>query len=151
MERTLVLVKPDGVQRALVGTVISRLEQRGLKLVGLKLMQVSRSLAEHHYAEHVGKGFYEELLAFITSSPIVAAVVEGPNAIEAVRQLMGKTNPMQAEVGTLRGDFALDTGHNLVHGSDSPASAQREIALFFQQHELADYRRIDEVWVAPSN
>src|SRR5688572_23997309 len=113
MERTLVLVKPDGVQRGLVGTVIGRLEQRGLKLTGLKLMQVSRALAEQHYAEHAGKGFYEELLAFITSSPVVAAVVEGPNAIEAVRQLMGRTNPMQADSGTLRGDLALDTGHNL--------------------------------------
>jgi len=147
MERTLVLVKPDGVQRGLVGTVLGRLEQRGLKLVGLKLIQIRRDLAEQHYAEHVGKGFYEELLQFITSGPVAAAVVEGPNAIEAVRQLMGKTNPMQAEAGTLRGDFALDTGHNLVHGSDSPASAAREIGLFFKDEELVGYRRIDEGWV----
>ena len=147
MERTLVLVKPDGVQRGLVGAVLGRLEQRGLKLIALKLMQVTRALAEQHYAEHVGKGFYEELIAFITSSPIVAAVVEGPNAIEAVRQLMGRTNPMQADSGTLRGDFALDTGHNLVHGSDSPASAAREIGLFFKNEDLVDYRRIDEGWV----
>jgi nucleoside-diphosphate kinase len=149
MERTLILVKPDGVQRGLVGTVLGRLEQRGLKLVGLKLLRVSRALAEQHYAEHVGKGFYEELLSFITSSPVVAAVVEGPNAIEAVRQLMGRTNPMQAEAGTLRGDFALDTGHNLVHGSDSPSSALREIGLFFRDEELVRYTRVDEQWVSP--
>src|SRR3712207_3727694 len=126
MERTLILVKPDAMQRGLAGEIITRLERRGLRIVGLKLMQVSRELAERHYGEHQGKGFYEGLIGYITSSPIIAAVFEGTNAIEAARQTMGKTNPLQAAPGTIRGDLGLETGRNLVHGSDSPDSAARE-------------------------
>ncbi|MCP2165108.1 nucleoside-diphosphate kinase [Goodfellowiella coeruleoviolacea] len=131
-ERTLVLVKPDGVARGLVGEVVSRIERKGLKLVALELRNVERSLAEQHYAEHAGKGFFGDLLDFITSGPVVAAVVEGPRAIAAFRQLAGGTDPVEkATPGTLRGDFGLETQFNLVHGSDSPESAQREIALWF--------------------
>ncbi|MBI2760841.1 MAG: nucleoside-diphosphate kinase, partial [Chloroflexi bacterium] len=120
MERTLILIKPDAMQRGLAGEIIGRLERRGLRIVGLKLMQVPDGLARRHYAEHEGKGFYEGLIQYITSSPIIAAVIEGTNAIEAARQSMGKTNPLQAAPGTIRGDLALETGRNLVHGSDSP-------------------------------
>ena len=130
-ERTLVLVKPDGVRRGLVGEVIGRLERKGLTLVALELRTLDRSLAEAHYGEHASKPFFGELVDFITSGPLVAMVVEGPRAIEAVRGLMGATDPVKAAPGSLRGDFALEIGQNLVHGSDSPESAQREIELFF--------------------
>ncbi|MCP2260128.1 nucleoside diphosphate kinase [Streptoalloteichus tenebrarius] len=131
-ERTLVLVKPDGVSRGLVGEVISRIERKGLKLVALELRAVDRGLAEQHYAEHDGKPFFESLLEFITSGPVVAAVVEGPRAIAAFRQLAGGTDPVEkATPGTIRGDFALETQFNLVHGSDSADSAAREIKLWF--------------------
>jgi nucleoside-diphosphate kinase len=131
-ERTLVLVKPDGVARGLVGEVISRIERKGLKLVALELRNVERSLAEQHYAEHAERSFFGDLLDFITSGPVVAAVVEGPRAIAAFRQLAGGTDPVEkATPGTLRGDFGLETQFNLVHGSDSPESAKREIALWF--------------------
>ena len=131
MERTFVMVKPDGVQRNLVGEVISRFEKRGLKLVGLKLMQISQELAAKHYGEHQGKPFYDELIGFITSGPVVAMVWEGLNAVSVVRNMMGKTNPAEAAPGTIRGDFALYMVNNVVHGSDSPDSATREINLFF--------------------
>ena len=131
-ERTLVLVKPDGVNRGLVGEVISRIERKGLRLVALRLRSVDRALAEQHYAEHDGKPFFESLLAFITSAPVVAAVVEGERSIAAFRQIAGGTDPVEKAVpGSLRGDFALETQSNLVHGSDSPASAEREIKLWF--------------------
>ncbi len=131
-ERTLVLVKPDGVSRGLVGEVISRIERKGLTLVALELRSVARSLAEQHYAEHDGKGFFTSLLEFITSGPVVAMVVEGPRAIAAFRQLAGGTDPVEkAMPGSLRGDFGLETQYNLVHGSDSPDSAAREIKLWF--------------------
>ena len=131
-ERTLVLVKPDGVSRGLVGEVISRIERKGLDVVALELRKVERELAEQHYAEHDGKPFFESLLEFITSGPVLAAVVEGPRAIAAFRQLAGGTDPVEkATPGTLRGDFALETQYNLVHGSDSPESAEREISLWF--------------------
>ncbi len=147
MERTLVLLKPDALQRRLVGTIIARFEAKGLNIVAMKLVQVSRSLAERHYAEHVGKPFYGELVSFITSAPVVALVVAGPRAIEAVRRLMGKTNPFDADPGTIRGDFGLSVGMNLVHGSDSPASAAREIPLFFTEAELLAYEMTDAAWL----
>ena len=130
-ERTLVLVKPDGVSRGLVGEVISRIERKGLGLAALELRNVERAVAEQHYAEHAGKPFYESLLEFITGGPLVAMVVEGENAIAAFRQLAGATNPVQAGNGSIRGDFALEVQYNIVHGSDSPESAKREIDLWF--------------------
>jgi nucleoside-diphosphate kinase len=130
-ERTLVLVKPDGVSRGLVGEVISRIERKGLTLAALELRNVERSVAEQHYAEHASKPFFESLLEFITSGPLVAAVVEGDNAIAAFRQLAGATNPVQAENGSIRGDYALEVQYNIVHGSDSTESAKREIDLWF--------------------
>lgn len=147
MERTLVLVKPDGMQRGLAGEIISRLERRGLRLVGLKLLRMDRALAERHYEAHVGKSFFEPLVRYITSAPIVAAVFEGTNAVEAVRNSMGTTNPVQAAPGTIRGDLALEIGRNLVHGSDSTESAAREIALFFRQEELVAWERDTDPWI----
>ena len=130
-ERTLVLVKPDGVSRGLVGEVISRIERKGLTLAALELRNVERAVAEQHYAEHAGKPFYESLLEFICGGPLVALVVEGENAIAAFRQLAGATNPVAANNGSIRGDFALEVQYNIVHGSDSPESAKREIDLWF--------------------
>lgn len=147
MERTLVLVKPDGVQRGLIGEIISRLERRGLKLVGMKLMQVDDALARQHYGEHVDRPFFAGLVAFITSSPVVAMAWEAENAVEAVRNTMGQTNPTTSPPGTIRGDLALDIGRNLVHGSDSPESAERELALFFGAGELLDYTRANDGWI----
>ena len=147
MERTLVLVKPDGVQRGLIGEVISRLERRGLKLVGMKLMQVDDALARRHYGEHVDRPFFPGLVEFITSSPVVAMAWEAENAVEAVRNTMGQTDPTASPPGTIRGDLALDIGRNLVHGSDSPDSAQRELSLFFSAAELLDYSRGNDPWI----
>ena len=147
MERTLVLVKPDGVQRGLIGEIISRLERRGLKLVGMKLMKVDDPLARQHYGEHVDRPFFAGLVAFITSSPVVAMAWEAENAVEAVRNTMGQTNPTTSPPGTIRGDLALDIGRNLVHGSDSPESAERELALFFEAGELLDYTRANDGWI----
>ena len=147
MERTLALVKPDGVQRGLVGEVISRLEQRGLKLVGMKLMRADEALARQHYAEHLDKPFFHGLVEFITSAPLVAMVWEADNAIEVVRKTMGDTSPAGSAPGTIRGDLALDIGRNLVHGSDSPASAQREVGLFFRSEEILDYSRSTDPWI----
>ena len=147
MERTLVLVKPDGVQRGLIGEIIGRLERRGLKLVGMKLMQVDDPLARQHYGEHVDRPFFAGLVAFITSSPVVAMAWEAENAVEAVRNTMGQTNPTTSPPGTIRGDLALDIGRNLVHGSDSPESAERELALFFEAGELLDYTRANDGWI----
>ena len=147
MERTLVLVKHDGVQRGLIGEVINRLERRGLKLVGMKLMQVDASLARQHYGEHVDRPFFGGLVDFITSSPVVAMAWEADNVVEAVRNTMGQTNPTTSPLGTIRGDFGLDIGRNLVHGSDSPESAERELALFFNSGELLDYARANDHWI----
>ena len=147
MERTLVLVKPDGVQRGLIGEVISRLEGRGLKLVGMKLMQVDDALARRHYGEHVDRPFFAGLVEFITSSPVVAMAWEGDNAVAAVRNTMGQTNPTDSPPGTIRGDLALDIGRNLVHGSDSPESARRELDLFFSAGEILDYTRSNDPWI----
>ena len=147
MERTLVLVKPDGVQRGLIGEVINRLEQLGLKLVGMKLMEVDDALARQHYGEHVDRPFFGGLVEFITSAPVVAMAWEADNAVEAVRNTMGQTNPTSSPPGTIRGDLGLDIGRNLVHGSDSPESAQRELSLFFSDGELLDYTRSNDPWI----
>jgi nucleoside-diphosphate kinase len=147
MERTLVLIKPDAMQRGLASEILGRMERRGLRMVGLKLLRVDRALAERHYAEHAGKPFYEGLVGYITASPIIAAVFEGTSAVEAVRNTMGKTNPREAEPGTIRGDFGLEIGRNLVHGSDSPDSAAREVALFFSETELVKVERSVDQWV----
>ncbi len=148
MERTLVLVKPDGVQRGLIGETIARLERRGLKLVGLKLMRMTPELSARHYAEHQGKAFYRGLISFITSGPIVAMVWEGREAVMVVRSQMGATDPLKALPGTIRGDLALDHGMNLIHGSDSAARAQTEISLFFRPDELVEYERTGDRWIA---
>jgi nucleoside-diphosphate kinase len=147
VEKTLVLVKPDGVQRGLIGEVISRLERRGLRLVAAKFMQVSRELAETHYAIHKGKGFYEGLIKYITSAPVMAMVWEGPNAVAAVRQTMGSTRPTEAAPGTLRHDYALEVGRNLTHASDSPENGINEVALWFQPHELVEWKREMDRWI----
>lgn len=147
MQRTLVLVKPDGVQRGLVGTIIGRLEQRGLKLIALKMMQLTDELAARHYAEHQAKPFYGGLIAFITSGPVVAMIWEGREAVTVVRSLMGSTDPLKAAPGTIRGDLALDLGMNLIHGSDSPARAEAEMALFFSDRELHQYQRTVDRWI----
>jgi len=147
MQRTLILIKPDAMQRGLAGEVISRIERRGLKIVALKLMQIDDALARRHYAEHEGKPFLEGLVRFITSSPVIAGVIEGPNAVEAARATMGATDPQQAAPGTIRGDLALYIQNNLIHGSDSPESAQREIALFFNEADVLSWERSVDVWV----
>lgn len=147
MERTLVLIKPDAVERGLIGEIISRLEHRGLKVVGLKLVDVSESLARRHYAVHEGKPFFEPLISYITSSPVVAMVVEGPDAIAIVRRTMGATAPAEAAPGTIRGDYALEIGRNLVHGSDGSGTAQQEITLWFNEDELIGWERATDRWI----
>ncbi|MCD6520516.1 MAG: nucleoside-diphosphate kinase [Anaerolineae bacterium] len=147
MERTLVIIKPDAVQRGLVGEIISRLENRGLKIVGMKLIQIDEALARRHYSVHEGKPFFEGLIRYITSAPVVVMVLEGKKAIEVVRRTMGATNPVEAAPGTIRADFALEIGRNLVHGSDGPETAQREIALFFREEELVSWQRDTDKWI----
>jgi nucleoside-diphosphate kinase len=147
MERTLVLVKPDGVQRGLIGKIIDRFETRGLKLAGLKLIQMSDELAAQHYAVHVGKPFYESLVSYIVSGPVAAMAWEGNDVISIVRATMGITNPAAAPPGTIRGDFAVEIGRNLVHGSDSPENAEYELNLFFDDGELVSWRREIEPWI----
>ena len=147
MEQTLVLVKPDGVQRGLVGEIVGKLEKRGLKLVGLKLLQVDEDLAHRHYGEHVDRPFFPGLVSFITSGPVVAMAWEANNAVEIVRSTMGPTNPAVAGPGTIRGDLGVDIGRNLIHGSDSAESAERELALFFQPGEILSYNRSNDGWI----
>jgi nucleoside-diphosphate kinase len=147
MERTLILVKPDAMQRGLAGEIISRLERRGLRIAAMRMLRVDEDLAARHYAEHTEKPFYRTLVDFITSTPIVAAVMEGPNAVEIVRSTMGATDPRKAAPGTIRGDFGLFITQNLIHGSDSPASAAREIALFFDETEIHSYPRDIDRWL----
>ncbi|MBS3983762.1 MAG: nucleoside-diphosphate kinase [Dethiobacter sp.] len=147
MERTFLMIKPDGVQRNLVGEIISRFEKKGFQLVGLKLIQISPELAAKHYGEHLGKPFYGELIEFITSGPVVAMVWQGLNAVAVARTMMGKTNPADAAPGTIRGDLAVFMGNNVVHGSDSPESAEREIKLFFSSAELVSYSKADDCWL----
>ncbi len=151
MERTFVLVKPDGVQRGLIGEVTARLEQRGMKLVAAKFMQVSRSLAEQHYAVHKGKPFYEGLVNYITSAPVMAMVWEGPSAVAAVRQTMGATRPTEAAPGTVRHDYALTIGRNLTHASDSVENGETEIALWFKPEELVSWSRPQDAWIFENN
>ena len=148
-ERTFVMAKPDAVQRGLIGEIMTRLEDRGLKLVGAKFMQIDEELAHEHYGEHEGKPFFEGLVEFITSGPVMAMVWEGADATRQVRQMMGETDPADAQPGTIRGDLGLDLGHNVIHGSDheDEGANEREIDLFFDDEELVDYERADAVWV----
>lgn len=146
-ERTLVMLKPDAVQRGLVGEIISRLERKGLKIVALRMLQLDRELAERQYEVHRGKDFFAGLVEFVISAPVVAMVVEGDEAIKVVRKLMGATDPLEAEPGTIRGDFSLSLRKNLIHSSDSPEAAAREIALFFREEELISYELISAPWI----
>jgi nucleoside-diphosphate kinase len=150
LQKTLVLLKPDAVQRGLVGELVSRLERKGLKLVGMKLVRMDDALARQHYAEHVDKPFFKGLAEFITSGPLVAMAIEGEDAIGMVRSLVGETNPASAAPGTIRGDYAVSIGLNLVHGSDSPESAKRELALFFEENEILEYDRATDPWIIES-
>lgn len=147
MEQTFIMVKPDGVQRALTGNIISRIEAKGFKLKAMKLMKINKELAREHYAEHQAKPFFGELVNFICSGPVVAMVWEGDNIISTLRLMMGKTNPAEASPGTIRGDLALKVDQNIIHGSDSGEAAQREIELFFNPEEIIDYRRDIEKWI----
>ena len=147
-ERTFVMAKPDAVQRGLIGEMVSRFEDRGLKLVGAKFVRIDRDLAEDHYGEHEGKPFFSDLVGFITSGPVMAMVWEGQDAVAQVRTMMGETDPAESAPGTIRGDYGLDLGRNVVHGSDTEeGSAEREIDLFFDDDELVDYERADEAWL----
>jgi nucleoside-diphosphate kinase len=149
VQRTFVAIKPDGVERGLVGEVLGRFERRGLKLVGLKMLTVPKDMAENHYGEHKGKPFYEGLVNYITSAPIVAMVLEGKDAVALARAVIGATNPANAAPGTIRGDLAVEIGRNVVHGSDSPESAKREIGIFFKEHEqLAKWDRTLDKWIS---
>jgi nucleoside-diphosphate kinase len=150
MDRTLILVKPDAMQRGLAGEIIARLERRGLKIVGMKLLHMDEALAKKHYAIHEGKPFFKPLVDYITSSPIIAAVLEGTKSVDVTRNTMGATNPVEAGLGTIRGDFGLEIGRNLVHGSDSPENASKEIALFFSPQELVSYKRDIDRWIIES-
>lgn len=147
MERTLILIKPDAMQRGLAGEIITRFERRGLRMVAMRLLKVDKAMAKKHYGEHVGKPFFDGLVDYITSSPIIAAVFEGTNAVAAARQLMGSTRPTEAAPGTIRADFGLEVGRNLVHGSDSVASAKREIEIFFAGQRIQSWSRNVDPWV----
>jgi nucleoside-diphosphate kinase len=151
MERSLVLVKPDGVQRGLIGEIFTRLERRGLRIIGAKFIWVKRELAETHYAIHKGKLFYEGLIDYITSSPVMAMVWEGPNAISAVRQTMGATRPTEAAPGSVRHDFGLQVGRNLTHASDSPETGEEEVALWFKEDEIVHWERSIDRWLFENN
>jgi nucleoside-diphosphate kinase len=147
MERTLIIIKPDAVQRGLIGKIVARLERRGLRIAAMKLMKIDEALAQRHYAIHEGKPFYEPLIDYITSSPVVVMVLEGNSAIEIVRRTMGATNPAEAAPGTIRADFGLEIGRNLVHGSDGPDTAAFEVSLFFDEEEILSYDRDTDPWI----
>jgi len=147
MDRSLVLVKPDAIQRALAGEIIYRLERKGLKIIAMKMLHMDKTLAQRHYAIHKGKAFFNDLVHFITSTPLIAIVFQGENAVQIIRQMMGETDPSKAPSGTIRGDFGIDIGHNLVHGSDSPENARKEIDLFFSAEEIFDYDRELDTWI----
>jgi nucleoside-diphosphate kinase len=147
MERSLVLIKPDAIQRGLAGEIISRLEKKGLKIVAMKMLHMDNNLAQRHYDIHKGKDFFDDLVNFITSSPLIAIVFQGKNAVEIIRQMMGETDPAKAQSGTIRGDFGIDIGHNLIHGSDSQENASREINLFFSAEEIFNYDRELDTWI----
>ena len=147
IERTFVMIKPDGIQRGLVGKLIERLEKGGLKIVAMKLLSVSHNIAEKHYGIHKGKKFYENLLEYITSGPVLIMVWEGDKVVERVRKIVGETDPLEARPGTIRGDFAQQIGRNLIHASDSPENARKEINLWFIDKEIISYKKIDETWL----
>jgi nucleoside-diphosphate kinase len=147
MEKSLVLIKPDAIQRGLAGEIISRLERKGLKIVAMKMLHMDKNLAQRHYAIHKGKAFFEDLVNFITSGPVIAIIFQGKNAVEVIRQMMGETDPAKAHSGTIRGDFGIDIGHNLVHGSDSLENASQEIDLFFSAEEIFNYDRELDTWI----
>jgi len=147
MEKSLVLIKPDAVQRGLAGEIISRLEKKGLKIVAMKMLRMDKAMAQRHYAIHKGKPFYEDLVRFITSGPIIAIVFQGNSAVEAIRQMAGLTDPAKASTGTIRGDMGMDIGHNLIHGSDSLENASTEIDLFFTADEIVSYDREIDRWI----
>ncbi len=147
MERTLIIIKPDGVERSLIGPIITRFEQRGLKIVGMKMLKVSDKLARQHYAVHEGKSFFEPLIEYITSAPVVVMALEGPQAVQAARNTIGSTKPVEATAGSIRGDFGMMVGRNLVHGSDSPENGAAEIALWFDESELISYERAVDRWI----
>lgn len=147
MERTFVMIKPDGVQRGLVGDIVGRFERRGLKVVAMKMLVLDNEMAKKHYAEHAAKPFFQGLVSFITSGPVVAMVIEGRDVVSIVRSMLGATSPAKSAPGTIRGDFALEMGRNVIHASDSPESAKREISLYFDNTEIVNYKRIDEQWL----
>ncbi len=147
MERSLIILKPDAVQRGLIGPILTRIEQRGLRIVGMKLIQIDDALARRHYAVHEGKPFFNDLISYISSGPVVVLVVTGSNVIEIVRSMVGATNPVKAAPGTIRGDFALEIGRNLIHASDSPENGEMEVNLFFRAEELVDMRRSTDQWI----
>ncbi|MGI5823713.1 MAG: nucleoside-diphosphate kinase [Dethiobacteria bacterium] len=147
MQKTFIMLKPDAVQRNLMGEVICRFEKKGLKAIAIKMLKISREMAEKHYGEHQGKPFFDELVNFITSGPVVAMIWEGRGAIQVARQMMGSTDPQEAPPGTIRGDYGLFMGNNVVHGSDSPESAAREISLFFSPQEIFSYQKSAEPWI----
>lgn len=147
MEREFIMIKPDGMQRGLAGEVISRIEKVGFKIIGLKLIQVSMKQAEEHYAIHKGKPFYDGLLQYITSGPVIAMVVEGKDAVKVTRKIVGATNPVDAEPGSIRGDYALEIGRNIIHAGDSPENAIIEYKIYFDEEEFLNYKRIDEDWL----
>jgi len=147
MERSLVLIKPDAIQRGLAGEIISRLERKGLKIVAMKMLHMDKNLAQRHYAIHKGKAFFDDLVNFITSSPLIAIIFQGKNAVEVIRQMMGETDPAKAQPSTIRGDFGIDIGHNLVHGSDSLENASKETDLFFSAEEIFNYDRELDTWI----
>jgi nucleoside-diphosphate kinase len=149
IERTFFMIKPDGVQRNLIGEVVSRVLRKGYKICAMKMMRIDGARARKHYSEHEEKPFFKDLVSFITSGPVVAFVIEGENAVEGVRQMMGRTNPRDSPPGTIRGDLGIDLSRNVVHGSDSTVSAIREISIFFQENEIIEYDRQDEVWIYP--
>jgi len=147
MERTYLMIKPDAVQRELVGEIVSRFECKGLRPVAMKLMRIPKEVAEKHYGEHKGKKFYDSLISYITSGPVLAMVWEGEDAVSVCRNIMGKTNPKESAPGTIRGDYGMQTGRNIIHGSDSPESAEREISIFFRPEELITYERAVDQWI----
>jgi nucleoside-diphosphate kinase len=147
LERSLVLIKPDAIQRGLTGEIISRIERRGLKILATRMLRMDKALAQRHYAVHKGKGFFDDLVSFITSSPIIAIVFQGRNSVEIIRQTMGETDPAKAKPGTIRGDFGVDIGHNVVHGSESVESALKEIELFFSPEQIFEYKRDIDKWI----
>lgn len=147
IQKSFVMMKPDAVARCLMGKILSRFEEKGLQIIGVKLMQIDEELAKTHYGEHADKPFFDDLVKYITSSPSLAMVIKGEDAISTIRKMVGATNPLEADLGTIRGDYAMDTGRNIIHASDSPESAEREINLFFDEDEICEYSIVDNVWI----